>query len=120
MNEAHYLKGPCQSCGNNIEFPEAGLGSVAECPHCGQRTTLATRTAPAKAFRKKPGLGFFSLIGCVVLLMILASGFFLHTRGKSEMRAASESIPTKAVPNSPPNTPTQAAVETGATPDISI
>ena len=36
-----YAKCECQSCGNPIEFPEAGAGTTIECPHCGQATELS-------------------------------------------------------------------------------
>ncbi len=48
MSEGKYLKGSCSECGTHIEFPEAGLGQVINCPHCGLKTKLGA-PAPSAA-----------------------------------------------------------------------
>ena len=40
MTETQYLKCACEKCGESIEFPAQGIGLVANCPHCGEKTTL--------------------------------------------------------------------------------
>ncbi len=39
--EAHKeSKGECEHCKGHLAFPAEGTGTVIDCPHCGQRTTL--------------------------------------------------------------------------------
>src|SRR5437867_600477 len=48
VTEPKYIKCSCQKCGGHIEFPAEGTGLTVACPHCGQKTTLASsKTAPA-------------------------------------------------------------------------
>lgn len=55
MSEPDYLKCRCQSCGNAIEFPAAGIGLTTACPHCGQSAILTTEPiVPAPAYLHPP------------------------------------------------------------------
>jgi hypothetical protein len=90
VNNTPYLKGACQNCGNNIEFPEAGLGSTVECPHCGQRTALVLPGGPGRFLRKMPGLRLPILIGGAVVLAAMGFWYFLPPREKPEVRVASD------------------------------
>ncbi len=112
MNNTPYLKGPCQSCGNNIEFPEVGLGSTVECPHCGQRTVLVLTGGTGMLLRKMPGWRLPVLIGGVVVLAVLGYRFFLPPRSRPEMRAVSGSLGKEAA-QSPGKTATQEPAEAG-------
>ena len=42
MAETQYLRGACEKCKENIEFPIHGWGQTINCPHCGQTTELLT------------------------------------------------------------------------------
>ncbi len=84
MNDANYLKCPCERCGNRIEFPEAALGKVVNCPHCGQPTRLQTGQTPAAAAPKRSPIPAILFGGLVVLACAGAGAFLLLHRGKHE------------------------------------
>jgi hypothetical protein len=61
-----YLKGECQQCGGHLEFPALAVGTVIDCPHCGQPTELllaAPRTESAV-----PGKAIFWTAVAVLIL----------------------------------------------------
>lgn len=53
LNEDSYIKCPCKSCGNSIEFPSHGVGEEIDCPHCGKKTTLFAPPKRKKTSRRK-------------------------------------------------------------------
>jgi predicted RNA-binding Zn-ribbon protein involved in translation (DUF1610 family) len=62
-----YQKGPCNSCGNNLEFPATLAGTTMLCPHCGQSTVLAAAEAKTAKRPKRTGT---LIVGGVVLLAV--------------------------------------------------
>lgn len=44
MISSKYLKGECQHCGGQLEFPADAAGTMSDCPHCNQPTELFLAT----------------------------------------------------------------------------
>jgi len=83
MTETGYAKGTCQNCGGHLEFPAAGIGLTADCPHCGNQTILSSRpldpaaptgNSPAQPKRKFPVL----LVSVILILISAAAGAALY------------------------------------------
>ena len=120
MSEGKYLKGSCSECGTHIEFPEAGLGQVINCPHCGLKTKLGVhapsapipaspptatptakpvpRTSPAEVEADEPaGASRGLLVGLLVLVLAGAAGGGLWWKSHAGHASASaEAAPPKA------------------------
>jgi hypothetical protein len=88
MNDAGYLKGPCQNCGGRLEFPAAGIGTTVDCPHCGGQTILgADPVGPATPAgelpaRSKRGIPV-ALVSVVLILVLATAGMALYRINKT-------------------------------------
>ena len=107
MNDAHYLKCPCERCGNRIEFPQAAAGKEVNCPHCGQPTRLQAGQIPAAATPKRSPIPAIAIGVALVLACAGAGAFLLLHRGKREANP-----PAPAASEAPANS----ADKTSATP----
>lgn len=83
MNDPEYLRGHCEQCGGEIEFPTAAAGQSTACPLCGQSTNLVALVPAAKtsaaATSARPGLWriwIFVVIAAAILpsVMVLRHG----------------------------------------------
>ena len=64
------LRGECQHCCGPIEFHAESIGTLAECPHCGQETELmlAIPSVPQSPARTK------AIVFMVIAILILVAG----------------------------------------------
>ena len=69
MSSTKYLKGPCQHCGGNLEFPAEIIGTELQCPHCGQQTELVLGLPP-----EAPALPRQAILWTLIALLILGLG----------------------------------------------
>ncbi len=69
------LRGECQHCGGPIEFHAEHVGTIAECPHCGQQTELLLAAPPEEEspVRKK------AIVFTVITVLILGGGLIAAT-----------------------------------------
>jgi DNA-directed RNA polymerase subunit RPC12/RpoP len=92
-----YLKCSCQACGAHIEFPEAGIGEVVDCPHCGAKTTLS---APApKSSWKLLAIGG---VGLLILVLLGIGGVLYLRKLRSKTPPAVATIVKTVETNAPP------------------
>jgi hypothetical protein len=75
MNRPKYLKGECQHCRGNLEFPVELIGTTTSCPHCQQETELMLPRPPEEpAFSRKALVltlaAIFIMIGALVATML--------------------------------------------------
>lgn len=112
MNEPEYLRGRCDHCGGDIEFPENAVGQSTACPLCQQTTilvpipaTVGTAPAPAKGGRKRG----------VVFAMLGAIGIAVAGVVMSSMRKSDSDGTTTQTTNRSENTPTPSAASTTGT-----
>ena len=63
------MKGPCVSCGGNIEFPAELIGTSIDCPHCGKSTELQLAAPP-----QEPSVPLRLIVWTAVAALILALG----------------------------------------------
>lgn len=114
MQQEPYLKGSCEKCGANIEFPEEGLGQSIPCPHCGENTNLSSADvllvqSPQANSKKRPPI-FLIALGCLALVAALTVGLIAARKSArsspaektvSDIRdeeTASEKTPAKKKP----------------------
>lgn len=101
MSAAEYLKGPCQHCGNSLEFPGDGLGQSTTCPHCGQTTVLQadviTADGSGEPRRKSSG----KLIAITVLLLAIGGGSIGVFVFRKPTERAGENEPPPKIASSP-------------------
>ena len=115
MNDSEYLRGCCDQCNGEIEFPAGAVGQTTACPLCGQSINLiAAIVTPAVAAQPaKRGMGrgvVFALFGVVA---IVAAVTVLFTRGPN----SAETIPAPSTANT--NAPTApATASTGTAPAV--
>jgi hypothetical protein len=70
MSQTKYLKGVCNSCGGRLEFPVDAIGTMADCPHCGNPTELMIEppvmqsTVPRRL-----------IVWCIIAAIIVGLGF---------------------------------------------
>lgn len=82
MSTTKQLPGECQHCGGHLEFPAESVGTVAECPLCGQQTDLfmsTAKTIPARAATKAI---VFTVIAIVILIGGLIGSIVALNRAK--------------------------------------
>ncbi len=110
MSGAKYLKGPCQHCGGNIEFPVESTGTNADCPHCGQPTILMIAPPPMESSVPRRWL-VMTVVAMVILLGGLAVCLGLLKRyedrlARQKQRAtAAGQAPAPATATGQPGTP---------------
>ena len=91
MNQPKYLKRPCLSCGESIEFPSDGVGQTITCPHCGQATALSnapsaetlTEVEVETSPQKPKGKFSWLVVIAIVIAAGGAAGFILKTRSSN-------------------------------------
>jgi hypothetical protein len=106
MSATGYLKGGCEHCGGHIEFPADGIGSTANCPHCGVETEL--RLAEPELEESAPQRSRWITVGVIILGGGLLAGVggvwatrFLAAKAQPAARNASVSAavaPSTAAP----------------------
>jgi hypothetical protein len=64
-----YLKGECQQCGGQLEFPALAVGTVIDCPHCGQPTELLLAAPPVESAVPRK-----AIVWTLVAVLILGLG----------------------------------------------
>lgn len=69
MQVMKQLRGPCQHCGRTLTFPAGNIGSVINCPSCGQPTELLLETPP-----DEPTVPRRVLVWTTIAVVILALG----------------------------------------------
>lgn len=106
MNDSEYLRGHCDQCSGEIEFPATAAGQMTACPLCGQSTTLVAVTAtPAVAARPaKRGVSRGVVFALAGIVAIAVAGAVLLTRGPNS--AESVSAPFTDNTNAPTATAT--------------
>ncbi len=141
MDETKYFKASCAQCGNHIEFPDAALGRMVDCPHCGQRTQLrvdkkgppeppqpATSPPPSEEETSQPSGSRINLplIAASCAIIALAAGAFFWKKHQAQPPPATsvsvkvkEPITNASLPvtspspaTNPPPAPTLPAVPT--------
>lgn len=73
MNKTRYLKGPCNECGGNIEFPVDLIGTVVDCPHCGKSTELRLATPPQEPTVSRKLIVWTAVAGLILVLGVVGS-----------------------------------------------
>jgi hypothetical protein len=105
MNKTRYLKGPCRSCGGNIEFPVELVGTVIACPHCGQNTELFLATPPQEPTVSRK-LILWTVAAALILILGLAGSLIALKRAQSlaarkkQAESLSTTPPVQPVPGS--------------------
>ncbi len=92
MSQSDYLKCPCQSCGQSIEFPASGIGRSTPCPHCGQATLLSIAPelesltdGSVETIQSKPKGHFpWPLVVAVVVIAGVGAVFALKNKSPNE------------------------------------
>lgn len=69
MQRTKRLKGECQHCEGQLEFPAENIGLAALCPHCRQQTELLL-AAP----KSEPVLPRRTLVWTAIAILILGGG----------------------------------------------
>lgn len=95
MSAAEFLKGPCQHCGNSIEFPADGIGQTTTCPHCGQATELQPDVAITSSTATPARKSSTTVIGIIVVALIAVGGVIAF---KSLRRPGGTSASTTPAP----------------------
>jgi len=100
MNQSEYLKCPCQSCGQSIEFPANGVGRSTACPHCSHATLLtiapepeSPTDAPLEAMQSKSKSHFPWLL-VVAVVVIAGVGAVFALKHKSPDKTAEDIAPS--------------------------
>lgn len=111
MNDSEYLRGRCDQCGGEIEFPATAAGQTTPCPLCGHNTNLAAVPTAPPAAARSPKRGVqrgvaFTILGAVVVAVL---GVTILTKKPNppvqlQMPAASSSNPPTAKATAPANT----------------
>lgn len=116
MNDPEYLRGHCDQCRGEIEFPATAAGQMTACPLCGQSTNLAAAAVtPAVAARPaKRGVSRGVIFAFIGVVAIAVAGLVLLTRGPN----SAESTANTNAPTAPAtaSTGTAPAVETNSAP----
>jgi len=100
-----YLKGPCGRCGGRLEFPADAIGTVVDCPHCGNPTELQLEAFPDdKTVIPRRGL-IYALIAAIILCAGLAGAIAALKRAE-RMVARQREQAAAAAHASSTNTPT--------------
>ncbi len=76
------LRGPCQQCGSTLTFPAPQIGSVINCPHCGQPTELMLETPPDEPIVPRRVVVWTTI---AVVLMALGLGGVVYALKRSQM-----------------------------------
>jgi hypothetical protein len=119
MNDSQDLLGPCQLCGNRIEFPEAAAGSIAICPHCGQQTTLCAESKiPGQGANSRSRATLIILCSVVFVIAAVAAIFVLKQKKTAPTPPATASQPVEAISNAAP-VPTPEVAQVPAKPQKS-
>jgi hypothetical protein len=96
MTTTKNIRGECQHCGGQFDFPAEQAGLTADCPHCSQPTELLLAPPPeetAPAISKKP-IVFIAL--AVVIGVVGIIGAQLAIKRAKRMVGAPESEPAAA------------------------
>lgn len=95
MSAAEFLKGPCQHCGNSIEFPTDGIGQTTACPHCGQATELQPDVATTSDIARPTKKSSTAVIGIVVVVLVATGGViaFKSLRQPGDTSASATATP---------------------------
>jgi uncharacterized OB-fold protein len=102
------LNGVCRHCGHHLEFPPEAAGQVADCPHCGQPTTLSPGHPPAA---RSSSYKLLILIGLALVAGLLATDIFLFVSKQSPPAVAAEKpAPILVLLTNPPAAITSAPV----------
>lgn len=121
MNDPEYLRGHCDQCRGEIEFPATAAGQMTACPLCGQSTGLvAAPVTPAAAVRPaKRGVSSGVVLALVGAVAIAVAGVTLLRRGPTseETIAAPSTVNTNAsTAPATASTRTAPAIETNSAP----
>ena len=139
MSEPNYLKCHCQSCGNSIEFPAAGVGQTISCPHCHQSTVLSANVSthamqpstprpPPRPMKPLPPIEDSTpapspiprgkLVGVSVVVLILAAAAvgLLVLRNRANSNTAKQETKSRPSTNSPAPSAKPAAAESTPSP----
>jgi len=97
MSRLKYLKGECAHCGGPIGFPAESIGTVADCPHCGQPTELML--ARPKDESSLPRKTIAWTVAAIVIpgLGLLAAMVALHM-AQQRVRPNPEQVPIQSTP----------------------
>lgn len=119
MNRTKYLKGPCQQCGSNIEYPAELIGTTINCPHCGQSTELQLARPPVQPTVPRRVILWTAAAALILVLGFLGSIIALKRVERLAARArqtASASAPaSKPAPALPQQTNSTAGPTTAET-----
>ncbi len=69
MQQTKNVQGQCQQCGGPFHFPAEGIGTVINCPHCGQPTELMLARPP-----DEPTIPRRAIVWTAVTVIILVGG----------------------------------------------
>ncbi|MDB6121746.1 MAG: hypothetical protein JWQ71_739 [Pedosphaera sp.] len=119
MNNSPDLIGPCQHCGNGVEFPETAAGSIALCPHCGQQTTLSAQSRlPGQSDTSRSRSMWIVL--CIVAFVLAAGAgiFVLKHKKPAPTPQPLAAQPSETISN-PPTVATQQVAQVAAKPQKS-
>lgn len=88
-NETQHLTGPCQRCGNAIEFTSDQVDTAATCPHCGNETLLSPNPdlVPATQPRSR-ALPIILIVSLMLLVAAGATAIFLKQKSSSNATQA--------------------------------
>jgi len=87
MNRTKYLRGECQSCNGNIEFPAEAVERSIQCPHCGNTTELVLSVPPQEPILPKRTLIWTAV---AVVILIVGLGGALAALKRAQQRVAAQ------------------------------
>jgi hypothetical protein len=68
MSSIQFIKTDCEKCGQSIEFPKDGIGTIAQCPSCGAETRLSSEVNRSRLHK---------LVSCCLKIEVILLGMLL-------------------------------------------
>ena len=95
------IRGECQHCSGQFDFPAEQAGLTGDCPHCGQPTELLLATPPEVASPVKAKAIGFTIVAIVILVGGLVGAQFAIKRAQRMVGRDVAPVPTAAQPPKP-------------------
>lgn len=94
-----FVKCICKHCGGPIEVDHEGLGRVADCPHCGQKTFLAQppQNRPGRVDNSTGPIGGAIRFGCGLIAFIGLAFFIIAMLVSSSSTSSSKPGPSAGI-----------------------
>jgi hypothetical protein len=98
MQTTKDVRGQCQQCGGQFDFPAEHAGLTASCPHCGQPTELLLATPPEEESPIRRKAIVFTVVAIVILLGGLTGVIVALKRAERMVAKQPVAAPANAAP----------------------